>query len=304
MADPVAGTRCAAVSRALDEDPCGSASRARRWVLLEQPGPWGADALRSSGLPDAVARHLRALARDLPARILLLRRPAGAVTPDGARTLVVGRTSASGGWFEEHRLGDPRDLLDLELRPLAEGRSTGGERLDEPRYLVCTNGRHDACCAEHGLPVARALHGVVGDRVWECSHVGGDRFAANLVCLPEGLLYGHLDVARALDVVRAHEQGRLDLRWLRGRSALPFETQAAEGLARRALGADGMADVVARSTRRDGDLATVVLAQPHGPDLEAIVRVDRHPTIAVRSCGGEPTHRPTFALVSLRQLAP
>jgi hypothetical protein len=304
VGEPAGPSRCAAVSRALAEDPCGSASRARRWVLLEQPGPWGADALRSSGLPTEVGHHLDVLARDLPARVLLLRRPAGAVAADGSRTLLVGRSSPGGGWFEQHLLADPREVLDLDLRPLAEGRTTGGRRLDEPRYLVCTNGRHDVCCAEHGLPVARALAALVGDRAWECSHVGGDRFAANLVCLPQGLLYGHLDATRAVEVVGAHERGRVDLTFLRGRSALPFVTQAAEGLARRALGLDGIDALVARSTRRDGDLATVVLTQAGGTDLEAVVRVGRHPAIAVRTCGGEPTHRPTFELVSLRELAP
>ena len=56
-----------------------------------------------------------------------------------------------------------------------------------PLVLVCTNGRHDPCCATFGRPLARVLReGAQRDDVWECSHIGGDRFAANIVILPEG----------------------------------------------------------------------------------------------------------------------
>jgi hypothetical protein len=83
----------------------------------------------------------------------------------------------------------------------------------EPLYLVCTNGRHDPCCAEYGRPVARPSTELVGERVWECSHVGGDRFAGNLVCLPDGVFYGHLDPATALRAVAAHEGAVLLEHW-------------------------------------------------------------------------------------------
>ena len=57
----------------------------------------------------------------------------------------------------------------------------------DPLVLVCTNGRHDPCCATFGRPLARVLReGARRDDVWECSHIGGDRFAANIVILPEG----------------------------------------------------------------------------------------------------------------------
>jgi hypothetical protein len=59
--------------------------------------------------------------------------------------------------------------------------SDPGEVSEEPIYLVCTHGRHDACCAVRGRPVAAALAAAYPERTWECSHIGGDRFAANVV---------------------------------------------------------------------------------------------------------------------------
>ena len=51
-------------------------------------------------------------------------------------------------------------------------------------WLVCTNGKRDACCARDGLPVARALAALRPDEAWECSHLGGHRFAANVALAP------------------------------------------------------------------------------------------------------------------------
>src|SRR5690606_1634514 len=115
------------------------------------------DALVRSALPAPVASHLRRLVQELPARVLLIRRTGGVVDVHGRRTVLVGHSTPLGGWLERLELEDIDQLPMVRLDGLADGDSVGGERLDDPHYLVCTNGRHDACCAEHGLPVARAL---------------------------------------------------------------------------------------------------------------------------------------------------
>ena len=70
----------------------------------------------------------------------------------------------------------------------------GWEHVQESLILVCTNGRHDQCCANLGRPLVRALRDSPwADRVWECSHIGGDRFAANVVVLPDSLYFGRVE---------------------------------------------------------------------------------------------------------------
>jgi hypothetical protein len=291
--------RCATSSLAGGEDTCGTASRARRWVLVEQPGSWGPDALTTSGLPAEVGAYLRTLARSLPARVLLLRRTGGRASRSTARAVFVGRSLARGGWLERIDLDHVSELTDLDLSPLSEGRSVGGAPVVEPLYLVCTNGKHDPCCAEHGLPVARALTGLVGDRAWECSHVGGDRFAANLVCLPDGIMYGHLDPATAARAVAAHEQGRVLLDRFRGRSSLAFATQAAEGLARRQLGLDRLDALRAVGSDRDGAIVRVTFDVDDGTRLVAAVEVGQRHEPAPLTCGGTPGRAPTYRLLDL-----
>ncbi|WP_324278249.1 sucrase ferredoxin [Blastococcus brunescens] len=82
-----------------------------------------------------------------------------------------------------------------------------GEPAPGPTYLVCTHGGHDACCALRGRPLARALPTPGPADVWECSHLGGDRFAANVLVLPHGFYYGQVPGDGA-DLVAAHTRGR------------------------------------------------------------------------------------------------
>jgi hypothetical protein len=293
--------RCASGSRSCGESPHGTASRARRWVLLEQPGAWGRDALDVSDLPAPVATQLRRLAASLPARVLLLRRPAGVARPGTVRTLFAGVSSPTGGWLEQFELGHVEELLDLDLSGLSDGATVGGDRIADPLYLVCTNGKHDPCCAEYGLPVAKELASIFPDRVWECSHVGGDRFAGNLVCLPDGLFYGHLDPVSARSVVGAHEGGRLVLDHWRGRSAIPFAAQAAEALVRRELGVERLDGLRVTGVVSDGPRHEVRLVDGAGGALTAVVTVDRSATARMLTCAGPQAVAPAYTLESLRR---
>ena len=136
------------------------------------------------------------------------------------------------------------------------------------RYLVCTNGARDPCCAIRGPAVAQALARVLPGQVSECSHLGGHRFAANVLVLPEGLCFGRLDARSAVALAAELEAGRLPLEHLRGRTALEPEQQAAEILVRRELGLDGLDDLrLVEATTfelRDGRRA---IARLHGHEL-------------------------------------
>lgn len=230
--------RCAHAALAIDEPRYATASTVRRWLLIEQPGPWGIDAVRESRMPAVAADALVDLGKRLSARVLLIRRHGGG-TRTGC-TVYVALTRVRRRWLEAFDVEAPQDVLDLDLDGLRRGHSVGGRREHDPLLLVCTNGRHDPCCAEFGRPVAAALTAAYGDRVWEVSHIGGDRFAGNVVTLPEGLYYGGLDADRAVAVASAHLDGRIDLDAYRGRSALPFVVQAAEYFLRRDRGLDAI----------------------------------------------------------------
>jgi hypothetical protein len=295
--------RCSAISSTQDEGLCGTASIVRSWLLVEQPGPWGSEAVAESDLPLEVAGPLAEQARRHGFRALLLRRPD---RPDRAsaagRHCYVAHSSRRRTWIEHRLVPDPAELLGVDFARLQAGEPVGfGAPHDGPLYLVCTNGRHDPCCAQFGRPVARAL-ARDRDSVWECSHVGGDRFAGNLVCLPHGLYFGRLGPSEATSVVDDYERGRIAVEFYRGRAGDPFVVQAADCLLRAETGMRRLDDVepVWRRPAEDGAIDVGFDARD-GRRFE--VRVAVRPAAEGRSltCAARHVeHPPVYSLVSVQ----
>lgn len=273
---------CALTSRAGAEELAGTAPVATGWLLVEQPGSWGPTALRDSGLDDAVAAGLELAAAEVPVRVQLVRRPGrrGHHGRPSVRTVVLAHTGPT-PWAEVLELRDDAALADLDPAVTLEARPPGiGLPVRLPLLLVCTHGRRDRCCATHGRPIVDALAALHQDQVWETSHVGGHRFAGNLVVLPEGLVYGALDVPRALRTVDLHLAGRLEVTYARGRSGLDRPAQAAELALRRTLGED----------RLDALVTIEHVPDEHGGATVELRHADgRHWRVEIVH---EPTHEP------------
>ena len=145
-------------------------------------------------------------------------------------------------------------------------------------FVVCTHGRRDPCCAERGRPLARATALAASDLVWESTHVGGDRFAGNLVAFPHGLYFGRVQPEEGPAIVAAYREGRIaHLERYRGRTIHPTPVQAAEATLRRQRGLDGLDDVALERARRDGDRVEVWFATPAGTALVTVARSLRPP---------------------------
>lgn len=250
--------RCAAASLGRDEPLLGTASTVRAFLLVENPGPWGVDALRDARLPDEVKEALRVRSARSRVRTLLIRRHRGAQTGPGIRVFAAYADPAS-PWMETATLAAAEVLLDLDLEALGRGDSPGLTPTDEPVFCVCTHGRHDACCAERGRPAAAALAASHPEHAWEVSHIGGDRFAANVLVLPDGLYYGRVSADAAPGLAAGHLDGHLDLDRLRGRSGFGFPAQVAEIAVRRATGETRTGAVRLVSARGCGAETDVVL---------------------------------------------
>ena len=129
---------------------------------------------------------------------------------------------------------------------------------------MCTHGRRDVCCAERGRPLAQALAAAFPEPTWESSHVGGDRFAGNVVAFPHGLYLGRVRPDEAARVARTYADGRVPLEHLRGRSCYPMPVQAAELALRTQEGLDGLDDVVLERTEARRGVSTSTFATPVG----------------------------------------
>ncbi len=186
-------------------------------------------------------------------------------------------------WLETTTVQRPEDLLDLDLAALGRGESPGLTPHDGPLLAVCTHGRHDTCCAEQGRPVCAALAAAHPEETWQVSHIGGDRFAGNLLVLPHGLYYGRIDPAAGIAVAGAHLSGHLDLDHLRGRSGWAMPVQAAEIALRRQLGETAL-DAVRLVDRRTDGADTRVVLEVAGRRWSVEVRTTTGPDAARLTC--------------------
>ena len=214
--------RCAIASLRRDDPMLGTALPSVRFLLVEDPGPWGPAAHPTGSLPTGAAAHVERLGHELGARLLLVRRP-GRAASAGERRYAVADVSA--GRIAWGRARSAAALGDID--PARDAVSDGS-----PTFLVCTHGRHDTCCAVEGRPVARELAARVPDATWECSHVGGDRFAANVLVLASGLVYGRVTPHDVGELLAATDAGVLVPRLLRGRCGTAPAGQVAEAHAR------------------------------------------------------------------------
>ena len=222
----------------------GTAPPTRRWLLLEHPGPWRIDAIAGAGIdPDVLSILLARAGSDT--RVLLVRRP-GRIDREAPRSWILAGLdidTITGPWRHDN------DLLDAAAA--LAGASPGAAR-SQPVVLVCTHGVHDVCCALRGRPVAAALASRWPELVWECSHIGGDRFASNVVVLPDGFYYGNLDPESALTTVEAHLGGTVLPDRLRGMARFVPPVQVAVIAAYQHYGPLPPSDVSVRATEHIG----------------------------------------------------
>ncbi|MBD3555219.1 sucrase ferredoxin [Streptomyces sp. SP18CM02] len=215
---------CADAARERGDALVGTAPYGTVWVLIEYRRGWPANGYDGLALDPGTKALVYSAAQTHRARILLVRRHGRRRVEEGGRWAVL----------RHDGLGGPRQQWghwrrDEDLLNIATALDSPGEAGRPPVVLVCAHGTHDTCCAVRGRPVGAALSARWPDLVWECTHVGGDRFAANVVVVPDGVYYGNLDAASAVTVVEEHLADRVHADHLRGYTTLYPPQQAAVG---------------------------------------------------------------------------
>lgn len=289
---------CADESRGNDEPLSATASRVDHWLLIEYRSLWSHDAFAGSGLSEQVKAHLREQqAARRRTRLLFIRSRARRGEPG---LVAYAATSREG----EERLrrvafDDYQDLLDVDLAGGA------GEVVEHPLLLVCTHGRHDPCCARYGRPLYDALADELEpDWIWQSTHVGGDRFAGNVVCLPHGLYYGRLDRLSAVTVLDELLADRIYPDPYRGRSTYSFAVQAAERAVRVETGLLGLDDLRLVAAHRRADGAWTVAISARGRGIEEVDLREEAGELVHLTCGSETLRRPRRFVVTGRRVRP
>lgn len=227
---------CSAVSRAMGEPLVATAPHMTTWFLLEYPGRWMSRAVKDNDLPEPVKSRLDSYLRFIPQSRLLLIRQRPRLVSGGLRFFVA-RTHADRQALYEFVLDDYEALLELDLGAIAQGdASYEAYRRARPLFTICMHGRRDRCCPLFGLPVHVEMMQHGGPAVWQSSHIGGHRFAPNVISFPHGLVYGRVSAGRVRALMNDCRDGLVTPDLMRGRSCYEEPIQAADVFLRQATG--------------------------------------------------------------------
>ncbi len=294
---------CSELAASQQASLVGTAMEVQAWLLIEYPRPWRARALEDNELAKAARELLLQLPDEVARlngqklRVQFIKQASSADVVRPRIFLVVdGRVIAG-------VLPSYAAIADLQASDLCAHELPEGSEHADPLYLVCTNGQRDLCCARFGLPLYETLRMEYPRQVWQTTHVGGHRYAPNLVCLPSGLVYGFVQPQEGLGILALDRDGAMSLAHLRGRAQFAEAAQAAEYFARRELNdLTSACRILSNSTtdpsREGGDSHRIALALGNA-NGEVEVVSERLDEAVLASCGAEPKAVAEYRLVSV-----
>lgn len=236
----------------------GTADRVDVWLMLEYRGVWRPKVATDHDLDASTRAWLDTLQAEYRTKGLTSR-----------LQMIKQRSSGELRLFTIHG-----DVTTVRAAPDYASLIMASDHASESvNYFVCTHGQRDLCCAEFGMPVYRALRERVQDRVWQTSHLGGHRFAANVLVAPNATLYGRVTPQDVDVLLAATEKGLLHRPLARGRTCYAPEVQAAEILS----GLDSSPESVERVGEQQWRVRFVT----------GTIDVEARGIISMASCGDE-----------------
>ena len=234
---------CATESKLGNDEQIGSASYFKKLILLEYRLPFKEEAFAESELPQNVKDTLNSyLSANEHTRLLLIRNPE---FEQGELSIFGINNTGKENKVNRKFISSYEEILDIDLSILFEDNSNLNH--EGYLYLVCTNGTKDKCCAKLGIPIYNEFKKNRPEVTWQCSHVGGDRFAPTMFTIPSCTNYGHLVKEDVTSIINHEENKAIYLDKLRGQAFLNFYEQAATYFLRKKL--------------RDSKLGTIIVIE-------------------------------------------
>jgi len=292
---------CSAVSRAVGEPLVATAPHMTTWFLLEYPGRWLPRAANDNDLPEPVLERLESYLRYIPhARLLLIRQRPRLV--GGGLRFFIADTHPERQALYEFELDHYGALLGLDLGAIAQADpGYAAHRRTRPLFTICMHGRRDRCCPLLGLPVHVEMMQHGGPAVWQSTHIGGHRFAPNVISFPQGMVYGRVPPLRARTLMNDCRDGLVTVDLLRGRTCFAEPVQAADIFLRQATGVRAVDAFTLREAAPEADGAWAVTFVMTDSGAIHRLRVAEEPAgvTVYGSCGdAHPKAEPVFRLLA------
>lgn len=213
---------CSSASRYFHETLHGSAANYKCFIMVEHADPFPAKPT-DGHLDKPWLKKLDALSKKMHGKLLLIRNKSTGYK--NSRVIYVDCVAQK--YFVIESLIENLRQIDIE-KSIASNETQW--ELD-PFFVVCTNGKKDKCCAKFGFPAFKFFENILLPFCYdsyECTHLGGDRFAANAVLMPFGIYYGRVGVEDVHEIIKQTAFGRVLYQNYRGRSRQSFLDQAVE----------------------------------------------------------------------------
>ncbi len=177
---------CSAASRYFKEQLAGTAANSNTFILIEHFNPFPEKIIQAH-FDKTWLQEILDLAKQLKGKVLLIRNKH--TNFNDCKITFVDCKQCLYCTIETTLKKAPT----IQLADYINAANT--QWRGDPFFVICTNGKKDKCCAKFGYTVYKFFESFNANiDVWECSHVGGDRFAANVVAMPFGIYYGHVGV--------------------------------------------------------------------------------------------------------------
>ncbi|MFZ4825985.1 MAG: sucrase ferredoxin [Phototrophicaceae bacterium] len=264
---------CSQQSYQMGIEPYGTASEAMVWLLLEYHGEWRNQALEDNDLPPAVQAWLHDAQRCIPrSRPLLIR----SEKPRATRSFYIIDTTPHRPTLYHVPFDDYSELLSYDPQQIIQGHSQLSPS-DEKLFLVCTNGKRDQCCAKFGLPIYQAFQSQEGIHTWQCTHIGGHRFASTGIVFPSGVTYGYITEEQVPSLAQAIRADQVLLPLYRGRTAYSAWVNAAEYFLRKQEQLLADADLTWRTSEQvSADVWQIMFSDAQGKSYRVQLNVTQH----------------------------
>ena len=205
----VSQSLCSVFSQNNGEDPGGTAPSWSRCLILELPRPWASEIRETKHFPDLVLKTLNEEESNGNSVKLHCVAPDTEYSIQGkSRVMLFSRPEFPSHKFSEFLKEDyllPTEMVEELVNALLSSREklskfanfiqdTSGVR----EILVCTHAKYDRCCGKFGYSAFEVLRNEYASgknnslRIWQASHLGGHRFAPNIIDLPQGLNWARM----------------------------------------------------------------------------------------------------------------
>lgn len=197
-----------------EEPLAGTGSAAKRYILLHWPrAHWRVPRTQSYAMPPELADAITT-ANAAGLHVALVDGDDIALSCDNINITQI----------------DPQKAAQL-ICELAAGALLKGEPDNRITIVCCTDAKQDPCCARYGFATWKALKAQADPqyfRVLQSTHLGGCRFAASVIVLPQRARYSRLQPENIVSFLEHIKNGKPFLPAYRGNPELDALLQVAE----------------------------------------------------------------------------